>query len=482
VTDLLRLPIFAEAVVEAARERRPLPRVRREAILLVARRGFVAEEPRLLYDSALVDRWLDWLALVAEIQGTSVIPSEAFRSDASEAFGISADQALLDRLIQRTLLHARGRDVAFTANVVQEARAARALRSLGDEGVRLLEHHALIELDDGTRGVAPAWRHTTELLLEDADERWRRALAAFDGRLTACATATSPEPDVREASLRYLLKWYETNRVWWLREGEEGQFRGDLEAIILALDSPELRIIGIAWARDGLRSEGASLRGNALMLLTELGERELVDGAVPAALADENPVVRRFAAHAVSTFELSGHHDALSASLAASHDELEQRALAAAFIKTAPETDVADFLVHQWPKGMGSWAALSALDTRLGAEQQLRLLAERDAYAPPWIEHLLKRSPADWSAEEVSLLAVIVAKTPRKAVRINHRLLPVLRQHPVEALRHLWTADELQARRILHTLDPTQLKEVMHSTLPADLKGGSRPAAHPADP
>lgn len=466
--DLLRLPIFAEAVATAARRGEPLPRSPGRAILSVATTA-LDHETGLSADREAVDAWLDGLAVVAEARHANGIPIEtALNTELAAPFGLSPDERLIDYLIEKVLLVSSRGVVRFPANVVQEARAGRALLS-SSGGLELLRKYAFVELEDGTRGVHPSWRHAVELLCHDAPRTWRTAIAEYDRRLAARSTPSDAPLDEREAAVNTLLDWYDERLVWWLRGGEHGQLRDDLDAVAALASTGELQRTAETWARERLNDPERTRRGNALMLLTRLRKTALVEAALPATLRDNDAVVRRIAVESHETLRLHGYHDLLLVALDNRPDELEERTLLAAYVRTAPEADVVEVLASRWPGEMTSWHASRALDRRLSRERQLRVLTTHGTFSEGWVGHLLGHDEP-WTASEVELLAQLLYREARRTRQLSFPARAILRQQLAAALPVVWAADVGAARSLVYESASAELAPLLDLDLPTELR------------
>lgn len=466
--DLVRLPVFAVAVVDAALRGERLPDSPIEAILHVARTG-LEDAPTLPVAVDDLTGWLDTLALVAEARTDVGLPADlATDPTIANPFGLAPDDQLLDELVQRALVVSTGGTVGFPATVVQEARAARALLH-STRGLDLLRRHALLTLEDGTRGVHPSWRHVLELACLDAPGRWRDVVAEFDARLAARATPRDADQDERAAALTTLLDWYSQRLVWWIDHDDEAQLLPDLDALVRLADDPQLRTRAVDWAIAGLDDPERTRRGNALRLLLRLGETDTVEQALPELLRDPHSVVRRFAAHAHAVLKLTGHAHLLRTALDDDPDELEERGMLGEYIRTAPVDELTELLATRWPSEMNSHRALTELDARLDRRTQLHLLEQTGWFAEPWVDHLIDQVEPPWTADDAAALAAHLARHPTKARWHTHRARPILRQHLAASLPALWASDPTAARRLLLEASTAELCVVGDAGLPVEI-------------
>lgn len=469
--DLLRLPIFAVAVADAARRGETLPDSPMQVILYLATTA-LREETQLQMSHEVVDGWLDALAFIAEVRhGTGLPVALALNVEVAEPFRLEPDERLLDHLIEKVLMVSSGGTVSFPANVVQEARAARALLR-SNRGLDLLTAHALITLTDGTRGVHPSWRHPVELLCYDAPPAWREQVARYDARLAARSTPPIAARTERRRAMRTLLDWYDNHLVWWIHGGDQAQLRDDLDAVAALAADTDLRSEAVQWAKDRLEDTERTRRGNALMLLTRLRCADETQAALPAALRDPDSVVRRIAAESHETFGLDGHHKSLRAALDDDPDDLEERALLGEYIRTAPSDDVVSFLVERWRGEMTSWGAGRALDLRFSREEQLRHLENAistESIVQGWMKHILK-TETPWTATEVGRLARLLTQHPACVRRLVHDVRPILRQQLAVALLELWPTELHTARFLLFQASTAELGRLLDDELPHELR------------
>ncbi len=206
IADLMAVPVFAVSVVDELHDGREPPRTALDLVLALAD-ARVRGDRRPLADPAAITAWLDRVALAMQLRtvtetGTAMLLSGGLHVD----LGVAPTPDLVEDLAVRALVTDTGGSVRFPANIVQEARAARAVLVCGERGQNLLRSHVLVRLPatgpDGipVTGVRPGWANTLELLLGAADGQWRGLVAEYDPVLAARATPIdAPEAERHRA-------------------------------------------------------------------------------------------------------------------------------------------------------------------------------------------------------------------------------------------------------------------------------------------
>ena len=188
--------------------------------------------------------------------------------------GIFPDAQTIGELVSRAMLRDSEGVVRFPANVMKEARAARALLAAGDRGAAVLREHVLVDLretdaaGDPVRGVESTWSNVLELLLQAAeDPRWAETVEPYDGVLVARATRTSAPREEREAAINSLWAAYLARRIWFDRRASTGNGSGDEYALkrLFRAGVPETFQDTI---RAAMTDDERTTRGNAVELIS----------------------------------------------------------------------------------------------------------------------------------------------------------------------------------------------------------------------
>lgn len=415
--DVIQIPVYAAAAVNAIRDGRRLPETALGLICLLAD-GRVDDDTRILPDPAQTRRWLDRIALMMEIRESPEVPASLLLEGNLHhgLSSISPTVAFLEALVTRALLAESGGTVRFPANVMGEARAGRALLEAGENGLQFLREAVLVTLAathaDGApvRAIRPSWANTLEMLLASGPKHWRDAVAPFDCLLAARATPVGAPEDERTRAIWTLWKTYRQRQVWMSRtsERQEGNDVGAMSTL-LKLAVPDGFADEILAAAQGV---GPIDRGNALMLFPAL-----VPAAIPRAAAlevlaerlrDENSVVRRLAAAAAHDLNLTDLVEVMSAQASVDDDELAPRTLLMFAQELATPKQSLQIALAA-PASARAEALRRAAQVAPRAEMLGELLLNphdktlREAITEP--QRSAHRAQAPWQSGEVSLLA-----------------------------------------------------------------------------
>jgi len=269
-------------------------------LLLYAQDKVMDSDQTAVLPRAVRRRLLDALALTFEARGTA----NASRSEVAAAVGelgiIEPGQIdeCVESFLARSLLLAADDTLRFPTSHAQEARAARALLNLEDDGLEALRTMALGEVD-GYHGVRPVARRTVQLCLLRAPGLWRTQIARYDERAVLRSVRGDAPPAERVQAIEALWAWYRNTRVW-LPTG------GGLFADPLLDDQSAIERLGTDLAmppsfvnalyRAAADGDHKTIRGNALRVLANLDKSTRLRDIAVVALEDEDQTVRRFAA------------------------------------------------------------------------------------------------------------------------------------------------------------------------------------------
>jgi hypothetical protein len=493
VNDLMDIPVFAISVVDELAGGREPPRTALELVLRLADARVTSDQRPLAHPDAIT-AWLDRIALALELRGATETSADLLASGLLDVdLDVAPTQELLDDLVVRALVTDTAGSVRFPANIVQEARAARAVLHAGERGKQLLGSHVLVRLpvQDGSgapvMGVRPSWLNTLELLLGAADEQWRELVAEYDPMLAARATPADACEAERHRAIRTLWTTYVRRRVWLGRgvSGDERDDAGALRHLVAAGPPPGFIDELLAALTDGERSA----RANALTVLAAVLPDADLRPQVVRAVTDGDPVVRRQAASVAFEHDFTDLSDLLAAQAAVDDDELAGQTLGDFAIVLAPTDERAIELARSGlPSGRveRSWREVA---TRVPRAHLLDLVP-----GPPVESVLLDvllddgavhRAP--WSAQEVYRLSEILTQLPEDFAHVNG-VEAVLTSHPLAALAGRLTAAPGESwwwdiGRLVQGLDPQALEDV-RSLLEGDVgdlaaAAGVQLSAHP---
>lgn len=417
VKGLMAIPVFAVSVVDQlARGLRP-PRTALDLVLALA-------DARLERDQLLpaapedVQQWLDRLALLLQLRGTTQVDIAHLASTGlHHGLGFDPSPEVITELAVRALVRDTRGSVQFPANIIQEARAARALLGAGEAGKALLRERVMFSMAvvdaDGREvtGVRPSWLGTLEMLLAAADESWRTEVAAVDPVLAARSTPSTASTEERGRAVWTLWRTYRARRVW-LPRGYSGDERDDAGALRrLAQDAAPPGFV--EELRQGLTDSEEAVRANALLVLGGLLAEDALVPLVSAALRDPHPVVRRQAAGVAYERHLACLADDLATRAGSDPDEMARDTLTDTAIDLArDEAQVIAFARAAPPTVSGrAWLAAKRRVPRATLLGQVPGSPARLDVLEVVLEDGWMHEP-QWTEAEVAQLTAVLAALP----------------------------------------------------------------------
>lgn len=436
LADLVEIPVYAAAAVDSAEHGTPLPRTALSLVLKLADER--TRQDRRLGDSKQVGTWLDRLALYLKIGGrTEISVDDLARTRLHDGLNrVAPTPELLRELAVRALLTDHGGTVRFPANIVLEARAARALLAAGNAGLAYLEQRIIVRLPTGpgreVRTLRPSWTGTIELALSEAPPAWRKTVAAVDPLLAARSVPAEAAPAERHAAAATIWSTYTRRRVWLDSGYSTGRDdAGSLVRLLKTDSTPDM----LATLTAATRSDEPSLRANALIALLGIGHPHAL-GIAARLVADPHPVVRRHAASAALDLGAVDLADAIAAQAGADLDEMARQTLADVAISLAADDEHAIRLAYAMPPRV-SGHAVAALATRLSRDRALSLLAEQAPLDVRLLAAVLpdgyRHGQTPWTAADAVRLGRLAAAVPDQTLGMDG-LDTVLREHPEAVL------------------------------------------------
>lgn len=455
IADLIQIPIYAAAAVGRVYLGEPLPPTALELVCSLTDE-LTGADSRIEATTQAVRTWLDRLALSMTIAGvTEVSLEELVAGNLHDGLlGVDPSETFLADLAARALLRDGDGAVRFPANIMKEARAARALLEAGEDGLDLLRRHALIELaavdSSGTavRAVHPAWNNVVELLLPLADTAWQAEISAHDPLLVARKVRSDASVEEREQAARLLWDTYVSRRVWLERRSTTGGSISDGDALH-RLVSSGLSADFHQVLLDSLHASERTERGNAIDLLASVMDIDDLIAALTVAVRDPDTVVRRRAAAAGWTI-LARQPEAISSNpllapladivaeqSAIDTDTMAAETLVGVAVDLAPRDRAIEIALAA--TGKKRRHALGALSRREDVDraQMLTLLGATDPFDLELLDEVLeeralgRREP--WASADVASLAQIVA-VPREDDYWHEDAMTALRDDPVAAV------------------------------------------------
>lgn len=469
VADLMEIPVFAVSVVDELAAGYEPPQTALELVLRLADVR-VQRDLRPLARPEALTSWLDRLALALELQGETAIDVAALAAtDLHAGLHLVPTPRFIGELALRSLVTDAAGVVAFPANVVQEARAARAVLQAGGAGQALLQSHVLIRLPaigpDGAAvtGVRPGWLNTLELLLGAAEPSWRALVAQYDPVLAARATPSDAPEQERHEAVTTLWTTYLQRRVW-LSRGASGDERDDAGALrrLMAAGPPPTFVDELTAA---LNDPERTVRANALLVLAAVLPDSTLHKHVTGAITDPEPVVRRQAASVAVEHGFRGLSDLLARQAAADTDELARQTLGEFAIALADSNVRAVELARTMPTDVAE-RAWHEVARRVPRETLLGLVAgpspEPGLLAVLIDDTRIQQDP--WTAQQVYTLSALLARLPEEDGHRNG-VEAVLTSHPLAALAGRLTAaprpdGAYDLWRLVHALPDAELVEI----------------------
>jgi hypothetical protein len=486
VSDLIVIPIYAAAAVSRVYAGTPLPSTALELVCDLADQR-LGIDTRIQAAPETVRVWLDRLALALQLCGISEL-----RVDELVASGLHEDldqleptQETLGELAARALLRDSAGVIRFPANVMKEARAARALLDAGERGLEILRRHVLIELDvqdlEGrpVRAVHPAWVNVLELLLPAADGRWREEIEPFDPCLVARATGPAATTEQRASAVGLLWSTYVARRVWLERRASVGNGSSDGDALV-RLVSLEVPFGFEDTLRAATAAEERTGRGNAMELVPHVLPWDEALRVLGTAVRDEDDVVRRRAAAAgwamaalypeqlLDSTLMENYVEEMADQALSDTDEMAAETLIGVAVDLAQEGRAVEIALS--PTGKLRRHAVMSLAHRVTRGRLLELLRGAETVDGDLVHELLedrslgRRQP--WATADLAELAHIVAER-HDDTYWHHDAQEVLAEQPVVALLALLehpVGEELRydlGGRLVVAMDEAQIEGLL---------------------
>ena len=461
LSDLIQIPLYAAAAVQAVIEGRPPPASPLALLLDFASQGLREEETRARADLADIERWLDRLCLA--MLAADVDDVEAHEAAFAPLRGAVDHDVTVNWLVTRVLLREQSGRVRPIVRPLRDARAARALAE--HPRAEELFSELAVAVVAGERHLRPQWQYVVDLLLGSDLPRWRSLVEPVDPLSVARAVPpTSPASD-RHAAVTTIWAWYRHHRLH-IPRTREGQLLDDLEALVaLAHDGlPDQLRAEVATA---LNADDMTVRGNAVAILARVEGGQHVSSRLFHMLDDPAPVVRRRVAEAVAHLGLSRYATPLVDKAINDPDELARRTLASIALEVADDTELEGILTRL-PERLRAEVQLT-IDRRWSRDRQLRFLLGMAQPPPDWLEHLARWTDDPWTEDEVERLAEAWVRSD--PTRTDEHIRTALLSHPKEAIRGSFRVplDETDLFDIAFLLD--SLSEEQLADLPTDAPG-----------
>lgn len=438
VADLITIPVYGTAVISQLRQGKEPPSSALDLVLSLADERVHALDEGWNPDQ--ITLWLDRAALWLRLRGTAHLSAaELEQSGLHEDLELPAFDDLLNRLAVRALVTDLDGTINFPANIVSEARAARALLRAEEEGSALLREHVLIRLaseqsgDRHVTAIRASWVHLLELLLPHAPESWRDLIASVDPLLVARATTNADSVERRHEAINVIWNSYRERRVWLSRgfSSAEGDDRHAIERLVAASAPSDV----IEQARAGTSDEDEpTLRKNALVVLAAALDEAELEPFVQTAIIDQHPVVRQEAAIAAMQRELRNLAPMMAAAACSDPEESAAQALLGAAVTLASPEEAVKY-VNSAPARLQQreWSELAR---RMSRSELIALIAGPPP-SLPLLEVVVGSTPrerGDWTAAQVAELAKVLLDVDIDDARYVTGVQDVLAQHPLAAL------------------------------------------------
>jgi hypothetical protein len=294
VAELLSVPLYLRAALEAYTEQREVDGPMALALLLLTQLLHTDDQLRPLGDA--VTRWLTRVALTMTLNGTVVLERDALAALADDQQLGDAERTA-DLLAGRALLQETAGGYSFQHRVLQEALVAQYLAAA--DPIDWLD--AVAPVVDGRSLVRDDWAGVMGLLLPVAPA-WRGALAGRDARAAARAVPVTADPAERRWAARTLWERARDLKVWLTDFSRSASSDAEIVGQLLAAGDAEDLADEI---RGALREGSRYGRGSAVSVLRAWRPPDAT--ALLRRVLDQDPdsTVRRNAASVAVSLQLS---------------------------------------------------------------------------------------------------------------------------------------------------------------------------------
>lgn len=475
ISELSSIPIYASAIVDRVLSPESGSLTPLSMILSTAT-GEI--DPRINVRPESLDLWLNRIALYMQTSNEISITLDDLVSSGLHLGlgGIYPDSHLLDELAERARLLVKRTAVSFVANIVQEARAASAVLSMGDGGLAFLSRFVVLPRGGtfGVRAARESWSHTLWLLYPHATAPVRELIQDADPLLAARAAVTTTDPEERTQAMRTIWQAYSERQIW-LDRNHAARYQDDESAM------EELARAGLASdfkteLIEALKSQSRIQRGNALIVLNAASVPELRTRLVQL-IGDADPVVRRRAAMVALSAEVHELSGPLAEQAYLDHDQMARETLIGCAIDLAESEIQAVAIADQAPPSLRR-QAMDDLFSRIGRARSLELVEEnilrREALLDSAVRSMTFDAAQSWSDNDLIRLARIYVALP-EATAFDSEMNALLRQRPMIVIRE-WLKFPLSDRIdfeffwLVDALSTSELEQ-----LEAELIAGNRP-------
>jgi hypothetical protein len=462
--DLLALPFFLSHTVRLyeAGQLADAPNM----IALVGRfvDAALTEAEKTLPRSAL-RHWLQRLALAMALAARTDVQLEELAKILPEELSAAGDPTgIAERLVSARLLRGLGDGrYAFVHRIFGEVLATEALCKQDPEGSGILDVAAPL-ISERLRGLRSDWLITMTLLAATS-ERWRNALAERDPLAAARAVPVDAPIAEREWAARLIWETYVEWRIW----------LSDYERMTIVEDEQVLADLLRAGELDGLQAEirtalsegDRETVGNAIKVLTAVGDSSIEPQLREILERGEDPVLRRFAALAARDLKLDSLFFLVAHRAVNSVESTEAQDAAYAAVDLATPADIVPLALravrHRSDAGM---ILAFAIPGRVAPRDELSVTRARAAYEHDAIEserarlvELLRAVELDESVAEDLVFVAAAWRVDDDEVRQLIREFPEAATRALVAAVRTGAAFEYEVGWILEEVDADSLRE-----------------------